>query len=522
MLRQQQMEQERRRLETLPDEEMTAAPTQDVPVAEDAVCFDVSSIDITGITAMPQEDVDAVARRYVGTCVGQHAIASLIEAINALYIEHGYITTRTYLPKQNLSQGVLRLSVVEGKIESLQLNQASSADKRKRYFAFPTQEGDILNIRDIEQGLDQLNSVPSGRATVRLWPGDEVGGTQVEVTDVPQDTVRARVDADNYGQKGTGESRIRLGIDADNLLDINDAWSVSYLGSEDTNALVFRLGWAVRRWNLSYVRSYSEYLSVLGEYSELFGQSDTQYFNADYLLFRNTKHVLRVTSGLTTRESKRYINDVKLTPQQLSVASIGLEHIYRTQRWQWLGAVGISQGLDFLGATNDVSGLDHDAPHAQFSKLTVNGSLSWHVSDAYYYRGFLLGQYSPDSLYGSEQLHLGDISTVRGFNYQPAGGDSGLFVRNDLLLLAANRYLSEVTKVVSPELSVFVDAGGTHSVGRDFYGDTSHTLAGAGIALNLRSSRASAQLSMSHPLYADESDMEDGWQIMLSANLKLI
>src|SRR5690606_11658509 len=49
------------------------------------------------------------------------------------------------------------------------------------------------------------------------------------------------------------------------------------------------------------------------------------------------------------------------------------------------------------------------------------------------YRLYPSGQVSPDPLFSSEQMNLGDRYTVRGFQQQSVAGDSGGYMRNELL-----------------------------------------------------------------------------------------
>ena len=69
--------------------------------------------------------------------------------------------------------------MVEGRLESIELD--SSAAGVNLTTAFPFLKGKLLQLRDLEQGLDQINRLPSNRATMQLVPADEVGGTKVMI-----------------------------------------------------------------------------------------------------------------------------------------------------------------------------------------------------------------------------------------------------------------------------------------------------------------------------------------------------
>ena len=80
-------------------------------------------------------------------------------------MSHGWTTTRVLAPAQDLKSGRLRLTILPGKIRYV----AMTPDSSRRfwlYSAFPAHDGDLLDLRDIEQGLENLQRLPTVR---RRW-----------------------------------------------------------------------------------------------------------------------------------------------------------------------------------------------------------------------------------------------------------------------------------------------------------------------------------------------------------------
>lgn len=96
------------------------------------------------------------------------------------------MTSRAYLPQQDMSKGHLQVLVVEGKLEGLKGADNSKLTDRELAMAFPGKSGEILNLREIEQAVDQLNRLPSNQAQMELTPGEAVGGSSVLVKNTPQ------------------------------------------------------------------------------------------------------------------------------------------------------------------------------------------------------------------------------------------------------------------------------------------------------------------------------------------------
>jgi hemolysin activation/secretion protein len=73
--------------------------------------------------------------------------------------------------------------------------------------AFPGKVGEALNLREVEQLVDQLNRLPSKQAQMELTPGTQIGGSEVVVKNTPQKPWRASLSRNNDGQKSTGEQQ---------------------------------------------------------------------------------------------------------------------------------------------------------------------------------------------------------------------------------------------------------------------------------------------------------------------------
>jgi hemolysin activation/secretion protein len=97
---------------------------------------------------------------------------------------------------------------------------------------------------------------------------------------------------------------------------------------------------------------------------------------------------------------------------------------------------GISQGLPRFGANHDAADAPHTDAHEQFTKF--DATATWTVPlpklgrAALAYRGALGGQYTNVALYGTDQLYLGGMDTIRGFRSGDIAGDRGFYSRSEL------------------------------------------------------------------------------------------
>ena len=186
----EEMERERERLlrQPTPRVEQPAAPAavgQDpAEVAEIAPMFRIEHIELQGGELLPAGVLARRLRPFTGRDLGTVRIGLLLQGLNADLIEAGLITSRAYVVSQNLASGVLSLRIVPGRIEAIRYNGSVLADDALDApgvrLALPMGVGDILQLRDIEQGLDQLNRLRGRQAQVRIVPGQSPGGSVLE------------------------------------------------------------------------------------------------------------------------------------------------------------------------------------------------------------------------------------------------------------------------------------------------------------------------------------------------------
>ena len=144
-----------------------------IPLSQDSnssqACIQINSIDIEDITLIDAKELEALLKPYLHRCDTMQDINTLVKKINNIYIEKAYVTSRAYIKPQDLSQGHLLIVAMEGKVEKISESNISTV------MVFPTMEDEALNLRDLEEGLEQLNRLQSVEATMSINPGNEEG-----------------------------------------------------------------------------------------------------------------------------------------------------------------------------------------------------------------------------------------------------------------------------------------------------------------------------------------------------------
>ncbi|QZP35858.1 ShlB/FhaC/HecB family hemolysin secretion/activation protein [Pseudomonas sp. DR48] len=439
------LEDQRRRLEELKElpgkEAKPAAPT----APADTRCFPIQDIELKGADSLSDREKTRLLKPYIGQCLGVTQLNELLKVITDHYIEKGLVTSRAYLPQQDLSGGHLKVLVVEGKLEGLKGAQDSQLSDRELAMAFPGKTGELVNLREIEQLVDQLNRLPSNQAQMELAPGKNVGGSEVLVKNTPQKPWRAGLSRSNDGQRSTGEQQWGTTFDWDSPLGLAD--QLNLRGGHDavsdhqhtsSNAMLnYNLPWGW--WNFNYTYSQSDYRSLAqanGFNFKQTGDSENHQLHAERVIHRDAVSKTSLSTGLSYLRTNNFIEDskLKLSSNRISEAQFGINHGRRIGSAFVNLDLGMQEGIGIL----DAQGNGHPGPgepDARYRKYT--GTLSYLQpfkvwGESFSFSSLMTGQHSEDVLFSPQRTSLGGLSSIRGYKDQSLSGDSGGYWRNDL------------------------------------------------------------------------------------------
>jgi hemolysin activation/secretion protein len=189
--------------------------------------------------------------------------------------------------------------------------------------------------------------------------------------------------------------------------------------------------------NVSRSRYASTIMTPMQREFGISGDADNASVRFERVMFRNQSSRFNLAATLTTKDSKNYLAGelLAVSSRKLSVAE--LDASFSTG---WAGGVlgadlGWAHGLRAFSALRDVADLPDEAPRAQFDKLKFGLSYSRPFKLAGKDAAFssqLAGQHARHALYGSEQILIGGIYSVRGFQNLSLSGDHGYTWRNDV------------------------------------------------------------------------------------------
>lgn len=479
----------------------------DVPSDKNGTSFYIKQIQLDGV---PKElsFLSKIARKHEQKHVTVSDITNIRNAFQRKLLDKGYVTSQVYIPEQNLNAGTLQFMVMPGRVEDIRYS-ASSAHGPWRT-AFPVRPGDILNIRDVEQGLEQMKRVSSQSVTMKLLPGTSVGTSIIELSIKQDKPVHGSISFDNSGLESTGVYQGSFTSSFDQVFRANDTFTMSLSGDlsgsgsiKGTRAasLNYVIPHGKDTFSVSFSKSRYHQTIQSNPYDFTYsGKSTTMKAKWNHVWSRTQREKRAFDISISTRHNHRFINDVEIPVQALRTTSmefgvsnrkyIGNATLYSRLGFQW--------GIGALGAQPE-----HKA------SVAMGGPTSryhmWLV-DVDYRKPFIMG-HRPASftssfhgqwvqggkrLYSVDTINIGNRYSIYGFDGEyTLMGDSGWYVRNEV---------SSVIPRLNTEVYLGLDVGAV-------YGKSTESLVGktiAGTAVGVRGNYASGLLFdafVSTPLY---------------------
>ncbi len=134
---------------------LAAAPALDA----ETECPRLARVDIDDNRLLPAAERDRIVTAAVGRCIEPALLRELLTRLSNAYLERGYVTTRPYLPEQDIAEGVVEIGVVVGTIEAI-VDASTGAPDRRLAVAFAG-AGEVLNLRRLETARETLERVAS-------------------------------------------------------------------------------------------------------------------------------------------------------------------------------------------------------------------------------------------------------------------------------------------------------------------------------------------------------------------------
>lgn len=468
-----------------------AAPP-DAPAVTGGIKINVSSFTFTGNSAYTQAQLQALVAGYLNRPLSFGELYEAADAITAYYVAQGYTLASVNLPPQKITDGVVRLDVIEGRIGAIQIEglQSFRGERLKPYFS-RVMPGQLYRGTALQDALLLLNEIPGLQAHALVRPGHQYGTSDLVIR--TSETRYAGFAAlDNYGRESIGELRLSGGFTFNNPLGLEDQLQIFGLVSDEAllgyGGLAYSIPVNTRgtRAELSYNHSRFEVDSSV----PVDGNNDGARIGLSHPLLLSTSDIWRVSGGVSYNKSESDLAGLPATGTDITLLELGSLYIHRYPNAA-VTQVSVQMASNFqkmtraeLNGAPPIDGkqrlrLEADAQHMQ--PLVAGFSVLARINAVY----------SPDPLVDTQQFSVGGPLSVRGYPAAEIRGDGGTF---GSLTLQRPFFAGRV--LLSPR--IFAETGQITRKNPNPGVPPSDSLASAGIGLDATYERYQFKLDWSH------------------------
>jgi len=434
-IQQRRMEQERllRQEEELRrkriDKPVPAMPEKPAakPATGEDVRFLVRAIEFGPSELLSREELEGLAAPYRGRSVSLAELRALVESINALYRGKGIVTAQAILPPQDVSDGIVRIRLIEGRVGKVSVRGNATTDAGYVAARIRQGPGDLVRLPELERDLKRFNRTNDVQARAQLEPGAEVGQTDIVLLLEEPPLHELRAFTDNSGSVQTGEVRAGVSYRNRSLHGLRDDLTLSTAHADGQAS--YSVAWGVpvstlgTRLNAAYYDDATHIkhgpLAVL----DLKGKASATVLSLRHPLRIDDASQVDAILGAKQRRTLNRFDAVVLQKTRTRDASLGLEGQFADPSGYWLGSItGLVVDSEQLNLPERsfrvVRGTlrrSHNLPQG----LAVVASYNWQNT-------------GDDLLPAGEQFLIGGEGSVRGYAPGVLSGDRGYVLSLEL------------------------------------------------------------------------------------------
>jgi hemolysin activation/secretion protein len=476
-----------------------AAPA---PEVAQTPSFVIERFNVLGNKLISQADIDLALQPFAGASRTFADVQRAVETLENLYRRSGYTTAYVAVPEQELNKGIVHLRVVEGRIAKVLVEGNEVFSEENIRASLPAlRENESPMAMRLSENIQLANENGSKQVEVLLSAGDNEGDINARIKVKDEKPWRISSTLDNTGNEATGQHRLGVAFQHDNLFDADQTLSMAYAMSpnkpESTKVDVYSLGYRIPLYRLGdsvdflYAKSSVDVPSTspsLAGALGIVGRGDIYSLRYNWLMPRQGEYASRVIFALDERNMD---SSCKSAGQQL-VGVAGCEP-YRVRpvtasysgRWEQpsrIASFGIGVSRNVAASSSEsyvLASGGRDAPN-YFTVARGNFGLAQGLPADWQIRLAGQVQWAKDALVPTEQLGIAGSQAVRGFTERAVALDAGYYIQNEL-------YTPDLAALTSAPGSLralaFYDVGGGRNVGVPSTLQSNSAISSAGLGL---------------------------------------
>lgn len=461
---------------------------QELGAAAD-IRFVLHNLSVEGVTVFSGNELEPFYQNLIGTEISVAQLFDVAGRLSAFYRNEGYILSRVTVPAQEVENGVVRLTAVEGYIHNVSIQgEAGRLSPVLERLANKIAQSRPLKANVLERYMLLANDLPGVTASAVLQASEQPGATDLSLV-VAREKASGYLSANNRGSRFNGPVQGQLVARANGVLGSASSTGVRVIGSAQISE--FQLYEAS---HIQVLGSEGTTLELVGRFTQsnpgstladldIESESLSGMMRLSHPVIRSRARSLVARAVFDVRHTETDILGEPLSEDRVRVVRVGATYdfIDRLDGINLLD-VEVSHGLDILDATQTGSQrLSRADAETDFVKVSASATRLQRLGAKVSMLLDVAGQFTSDGLVASEEFAIGGSQFGRAFDPSEISGDRAAAGRIEL------RYdgLTNWEALKSYQVYVFGDYGVVWNQTNNGYQAADLGSAGAGIRLSL-------------------------------------
>ena len=399
------------------------------PLCAVAQTFQIRGVDFSESDYLTNEELQEVASGYVNRQIGLNDLQAMVQEVQDLYGRSGIVTARAILPPQEITDGILRVELVEAVVGAVELEDIERT--RPEFF-----EGKLSLEVDEKPDFDELERdfrifdiAYDIRPTLSFRPGDEPGTTVAIIRAEEPERFSFTGSLDNFGSEETGELRATVYGRISSLTGWRGTLNAQLQLSEGaySGSIGYTRPIGARGGKIQTALSYSDSSVISGPFAAVDIVSNNLSFSLGYNQpFRvRPQSYLYGDANIVLEQSDSELEGLPLSSQTLTEVVLSTGGLFQGNRQNFAFNVGVKVGTADSAQVSETEG--------SYQLLFASASYARPIGERFIFDATLRAQIAPDqNLPVARLFSLGGPTTVRGYPLNERSGDSGLLARLQL------------------------------------------------------------------------------------------
>lgn len=402
----------------------------------------VKDFDVVGSSIFSEQELNTAIESYRDRPLSLPELFQARSVITKLYTDKGYVNSGAYIPPQELDDGTVKIAVLEGKLEGINVSGTKRLTPKYISSRIETAAGKPVNVDSLLAALQLLRLDPlidniSAELSAGIQPGTSLLDIQVEEADV----FNMSASFNNQKSPSVGSNQRSVGINHGNLLGLGDKFNFNFNNTEGSNGFDVAYGLPINAKNGTIRAVYGANSNDVVEepfVSAIDLESQSRYFELNLrqplLLKPNQEFALGLSFSRSESETFLFDDGFNLSrgsdengETKISAIRLFQEYVNRDDRKVLAFRSQFSIGIDAFDATSN-----DDEPDSTF--FAWRGQSQWVRKLDEDFLLLLRGdvQLSGGGLVPLEQFRVGGANSARGYRQDLSLGDNGLFASAEL------------------------------------------------------------------------------------------